>query len=173
MGTTTRLLLPYPELTDPANVPGDVKRLADRIEAIIGGPLPQPIHKENLTSQNITATSPGWSVLTPLTSLANPHPSLYLLVLVTFGLWVDAKGNVVYSGVKSSGQTALAEVQGSRIEDTYASTTCLYLATVAPGAMLSAQPQSRRLNTSTTPTAPSARVTLQPTGWLTSGVINS
>jgi hypothetical protein len=33
MGTTPKLGLPYPELTDQANVPGDMKELADAIDA--------------------------------------------------------------------------------------------------------------------------------------------
>jgi hypothetical protein len=34
MGATPTYLLPYPELTDPADVPLDAKELADRIEAV-------------------------------------------------------------------------------------------------------------------------------------------
>jgi hypothetical protein len=33
MGTTPILLLPYPELIDQANVPADMKKLADKIDA--------------------------------------------------------------------------------------------------------------------------------------------
>jgi len=36
MGTTPTLLLPYPEPTDPADVPTDMHELADRIEAVRG-----------------------------------------------------------------------------------------------------------------------------------------
>ena len=35
MGTTPTYLLPYPEATDPADVPIDMKELAERIEAIV------------------------------------------------------------------------------------------------------------------------------------------
>lgn len=38
MGATTRLLLPYPELTDPADVPLDIKELADRLELLVNVP---------------------------------------------------------------------------------------------------------------------------------------
>lgn len=37
MGQTPTYLLPYPELADPDDVPADVKRLADRIEALLPG----------------------------------------------------------------------------------------------------------------------------------------
>ena len=39
MGTSQKLLLPYPELTDEANVPGDMKELTDALDAsmIYGG----------------------------------------------------------------------------------------------------------------------------------------
>lgn len=36
MPTTAVLLLPYPATTDPADVPADVKKLADRVEAVRG-----------------------------------------------------------------------------------------------------------------------------------------
>lgn len=36
MGSTPTYLLPYPELTDPADVPLDMKELADRLEAVFG-----------------------------------------------------------------------------------------------------------------------------------------
>jgi hypothetical protein len=36
MGATPKLLLPYPEATDPADVPLDMKELADRIELVTG-----------------------------------------------------------------------------------------------------------------------------------------
>jgi hypothetical protein len=35
MGTTPNLALPYPELTDPADVPADIKRLADKLDALV------------------------------------------------------------------------------------------------------------------------------------------
>jgi hypothetical protein len=37
MGTTPTYALPYPELTDPANVPVDMKELAEATEAVLGG----------------------------------------------------------------------------------------------------------------------------------------
>jgi hypothetical protein len=37
VGQTPTYLLPYPELADPDDVPADVKRLADRIEALLPG----------------------------------------------------------------------------------------------------------------------------------------
>lgn len=36
MGTTARYALPYPELSDPADVPTDMQELAARVEAVIG-----------------------------------------------------------------------------------------------------------------------------------------
>jgi len=39
MGNTPNLTLPYPELTDPADVPADIKRLADRLDVIVHPPL--------------------------------------------------------------------------------------------------------------------------------------
>jgi hypothetical protein len=39
MGTTPTYQLPYPEATDPADVPLDMRELADRIEAAIGNPF--------------------------------------------------------------------------------------------------------------------------------------
>lgn len=35
MGTTTLNQLPYPELTDPADVPADIKRLADKLDPLL------------------------------------------------------------------------------------------------------------------------------------------
>jgi hypothetical protein len=39
MGTTPVFALPYPELTDPADVPADVKKLAQRLDVILGPAL--------------------------------------------------------------------------------------------------------------------------------------
>lgn len=38
MGTTAKLALPYPELTDTADVPRDVKALADKVDAVVATP---------------------------------------------------------------------------------------------------------------------------------------
>lgn len=53
MGTTPKLAIPYPELTDAANVPVDLKELADRVEALLT--------VRNRTSGWLTAAA-GWSV---------------------------------------------------------------------------------------------------------------
>ena len=39
MPATSVLALPYPATTDPADVPADIKKLADRIEALSAAPL--------------------------------------------------------------------------------------------------------------------------------------
>ena len=40
MGTTPTYALPYPELTDVANVPADTRELAERVEAVLGPTVP-------------------------------------------------------------------------------------------------------------------------------------
>ena len=64
MGTTTRLQLPYPELTDPADVPADLKELAERLDAVaapsIVTSLPgSPIDGQEVIFQNAGMAAAG------------------------------------------------------------------------------------------------------------------
>lgn len=171
MGTTPRLLLPYPELNEPANVPTDMRELAEAIEAAIGGPLPNPKYVAVTTGQNITGMQPAWQTANPLVTLQNTHPVLYLLVQVRFGMWLNAKGNVAYAGLKITGATADAEVDSARVENTYTSSGAMHVVTIAPGTTLSAQPQLRRLTDATIPALESSRGSITPVGWLKTGTI--
>lgn len=170
MGVTSRLLLPYPELNDPANVPTDMKELADRIEAIIGGPVPAPICKTYSTLQHLTTTA---SVpLQPSAGLTNPHPSLFLVVQILGSPWVAAMTNVFYGDLKVTGYAAFAGIGYSRLEGQYGNADVSGIATIAPGATLVAQVQGR-LGTAKSTDVPSVRLAVTPVGWAAASTINT
>lgn len=170
MGVSPYLKLRFPELNDPANVPTDMRELTDDIEAAIGGLLPNPVFRQTLTTQTVTSTSN--TNFTPVATLVNPHTVLYLLAMVSIGVWASAKGNVFYGQIKASGYTGLAEYSIPRTEAEYGNNLDQTLATIAPGATLSAQLQGRKLTATPAVTLPSVRVVIQPVGWLKTGTIN-
>ena len=179
MGLSPILLLRYPELNDPANVPTDMRELTDDIEAAVGGVLPQPVGRYNSTAQNISSIDPNAETsLNPVATLRNPHTKLYLLVSVRFSGWVDctgvgtAPGNAAYVSCKTSGQTAYYDSGGIRLENIYAAGAGEGIVTVAPGATLTAQPKGHRNNTVALPTINYVRTVLTPMGWLKTGVIS-
>jgi hypothetical protein len=57
MGTTPIYQLPYPEAVDPADVPLDMRELAERLEAIKAGAGAELAYAQITATVNITATS--------------------------------------------------------------------------------------------------------------------
>jgi hypothetical protein len=53
MGTTPNLAIPYPELTDPADVPADVKKLAQRLDVIAAGALVTALPSSPVDGQEV------------------------------------------------------------------------------------------------------------------------
>jgi hypothetical protein len=172
MGTTPILLLPYPEMNDPANVPTDMRELAEAIEKVSGGPLPAPVGRYVNTMQTITATNPAaLQSLNPTATLRNPHTTLFLLVNIRCSMWVDATPGTGYVSVKASGTSAYYDSGGIRFSDQYESGAAEGIATVAPGATLTALPQAYKAAGGTV-TVNYVRTVLTPTGWLKTGAIS-
>ena len=97
MGTTPTYALPYPEATDPADVPTDIRELADRIEAVVGpgsasGQIPI---WDNATKKWVASSPPAvkpssWTALTlPAYSFAIPG-----FAAPQAALWPDGIVNV-------------------------------------------------------------------------------
>jgi hypothetical protein len=64
MGTTPTYALPYPELTDPADVPADIKKLATRLDLGLGVPLVTALPSSPIEGQEChlqTAAMAGYS----------------------------------------------------------------------------------------------------------------
>jgi hypothetical protein len=171
MGITPILLLPYPELNDPANVPTDMRELAEAIEKAIGGTLPQPVGRYSNTLQTITSTNAAvQQSLNPTATLRNPHTKLFLLVNIRISAWVDATPGTGYVSVKASGMSAYYDSGGLRFSNQYESGAAEGIATVAPGATLTALPQAYKAVGGTV-TVNYVRTVLTPTGWLKTGAI--
>jgi hypothetical protein len=59
MGQTPNLALPYPELTDPADVPADIRELADRLDLIAAPALVTSLPVSPVDGQEIYYQSPA------------------------------------------------------------------------------------------------------------------
>lgn len=64
MGTTTVFALPYPELTDPADVPADIKKLAQRLDLLVAPALvttlpSTPVDGQEVYYQNAAMATAG------------------------------------------------------------------------------------------------------------------
>jgi hypothetical protein len=169
MGTTANLLLPYPELNDPANVPTDMRELAEAIEKALGGTLPSPVTRYNSPAQNLAATTDA--PLNPVATLRNPHLTLYLMVRIRITGWLDAMDGSGYLIVKSSGSTGYTESGGVREYRNSPAWAMEGLATVAPGATLTVQPQGHKGNATDSGSVRLVRNVLTPIGWLKTGAI--
>lgn len=171
MGFTPILQLPYPELNDAANVPTDMHELASAIEVVVGGVLPVPKTGRTSTVQQINSVDAApWQACTPLVSLLNPHPSLFLLVAIEVSATVNSVNTVTYVDTKASGHTSLHLGVACRVMSDWRGDRMRSIATVAPGAMLSAQPSAHRLSGAGSDLL-NADVILTPVGWLKTGTI--
>lgn len=170
MGITPTLSLPYPELNDPANVPTDMRELAEAIEKALGGTLPSPVTRYLATAQNLPPTTDA--PLNPVATLRNPHSTLYLMVRIRITGWLDAMDGSGYLIIKSSGSTGYTESGGVREYRNSPAWAMEGLATVAPGATLSAQPQGHKGSVSDTASVRMIRNVLTPIGWLKTGAIS-
>jgi len=93
MGTTPKYALPYPELTDPTNVPNDVHALATGVEFVLSQvpiSLPASQTKYRSADQTITATANG----TPAPGLdqvaiRNPSSSAKMFARVSANGWAS------------------------------------------------------------------------------------
>jgi len=178
MGLTSNLQLPYPELSDQANVPVDVKKLADRLEAVLGGPLPNPVGRYVNTLQTVTVTDANAEqAFTPVATIRNPHSLLYLLVAIRMTGWVNTTAapatNAFYATAKTTGQFASYDSGGMRVQGDYIAAAAEAIATIAPGASLTATLSGHKLNTTGgAVTIQYVRNVITPTGWLKTGAIN-
>lgn len=173
MGLTPILSLPYPELNDPANVPTDMRELAEAIELVIGGVLPPPVGRYTNTIQNITATNPAAEQsLNPTATIRNPHTKLFLLVAIRISMWMDATPGTGYVSIKASGMSAYYDSGGLRFGGQYMAGAGEGIATVAPGATLTALPKGHKYAAGDQVSINYVRTVLTPTGWLKSGVIS-
>lgn len=89
MGNTLLFNLPYPNPADPANVPSDIKQLAEATSVVINGvPIkypPPPPNKATAGPVNLPFSTSN-KVLTGLGTIAikNPHSTAKLLVQALF-----------------------------------------------------------------------------------------
>lgn len=82
MGTTATLALPYPELSEPADVPADIKQLADALDAL--GPGYVPVGAIMMWA---TAAAPtNWLLLNGAQVAATDYPKLALVLPPSGGL---------------------------------------------------------------------------------------
>lgn len=171
MGTSPRLLLRYPELSDAANVPTDMHNLTSDIEASIGGFLPTPKTGRTSTSQGVTnINGNGWTLLNPLVTLLNPHATLFLLVAIDGSATVNSVNTVTYGDTKVTGAAGLHTGVAPRVMNDWRDTRMRSIATIAPGATLSAQLQASRLAGAGSDVL-NCDMILTPIGWLKTGTI--
>jgi hypothetical protein len=177
MGLTPYLKLPYPELTSQANVPVDTKKLADAVEAVLGGLLPAPVGRFLGTMQPITSTDAvNEQAINPVATLRNPHGTLFLLVNVRASGWVDPEasgttGGIFYGQVKNSGVVASYDTSAIRQEKGYQDVAAELIATIAPGVTGTFQLMGHKSASNKTVNINYTRTVITPIGWLKTGAI--
>ena len=85
MGQTTNLALPYPEQSDPADVPTDLRELAERVDTVlppVGSPMPWLV----------SAIPAGYREFDGSAIVQATHPKLYALFGATMP---DLRGRVL------------------------------------------------------------------------------
>lgn len=112
-GTTPNLELPYPDLTEPADVPLDIKQLAEALD------------------QLLPATTADWTPATLLNGWANGGPEVGAYLKDALG-FVHLKGRFASAGVGPSGSVVFTLPAGYRPggDSTYAAVSFI---NVTPG----------------------------------------